>query len=48
MAEEAPEVAPVEPVDDAPLRERVESKTWKTRMEAFVELAKVAAACIQL
>ena len=45
MAEEPPtEVVAPEPVDDAPLRERVESKTWKTRMEAFVELEKVALA----
>ena len=35
-------MAPAEPIDDAPLLERVESKTWKTRMEAFVELEKVA------
>ena len=41
MAEEAPPDVPSEPADNAPLRERVESKTWKTRMEAFVELAKV-------
>ena len=46
MADDAPPAdAPGEaPVDNAPLRERAESKTWKTRMEAFVELAKVSCA----
>jgi len=42
MADEVPpDAPPAETADNAPVRDRVESKTWKTRMEAFVELAKV-------
>jgi hypothetical protein len=41
MAPDAPAAEPVDNPDNTPVRERVESKTWKTRMEAFVELATV-------
>ncbi len=44
VEEMAPEAPPAETADSAdalPVRERVASKTWKTRMEAFVELAQV-------
>jgi hypothetical protein len=29
------------PVEDGPLASRLDSKSWKTRMEAYEELAKV-------
>ena len=41
MAPDAPPAQPADSADALPVRERVASKTWKTRMEAFVELAKV-------
>jgi hypothetical protein len=40
MADDAgAEAAP--PVEDGPLSTRLESKAWKTRMDAYDELSKV-------
>jgi hypothetical protein len=42
MADDAGAEA-AQPVEDGPLSARLESKAWKTRMDAYDELSKVCA-----